>query len=403
MATATSSATDVVMPRLSDSMEEGTILTWLKAAGEQVAVGEDLVEIETDKASMTYQADAAGELTILAGEGETVPLGGVIARIGEPGAAAGETAPAAPASTTGNGGRGKASPLARRIARELGVSLAGIAGSGPRGRIVKADVLASAGDAASAQQPTPAAAAPAAAAPAPASSASGKGDVIVQQLTRQQQTAARRMAEAKATIPDFSISLDVDMAPAVDLRAQLKRAAGEGAVAPSYNDLVVKAAALALREEPRANGSYRDGTYELYSRVNVGIAVAAEDALIVPTIFDADGKSIGQVAREARELAERVRSGTITPPELSGATFTVSNIGMFGIAQFTPVINPPQAAILAVGALRETPVVVDGRLAPGLRMTLTLTCDHRILNGADGARFLSRICALLESPLRLTL
>src|SRR3712207_5812995 len=189
------------------------------------------------------------------------------------------------------------------------------------------------------------------------------------------------MAESKATAPDFVLSVDVDMEEAVDLRKQLKAAAGER-TAPSFNDLVVKAAALALTEFPRANGAYRDGKFELYGRVNVGVAVAGQDALVVPTIFDADRKSLGEIARETRALAGKVRDGKITPPELSAGTFTVSNLGMYGIDRIVPVINPPQAAILGVGAMKPQPVVVDGEVTARTLMSLTLACDHRILYGA---------------------
>jgi pyruvate dehydrogenase E2 component (dihydrolipoamide acetyltransferase) len=231
----------------------------------------------------------------------------------------------------------------------------------------------------------------------------GKGTARTVELSKIQQTIARRMAEAKATVPEFAVSTEVDMAAAVAVRTQLKAMASEAQPAPSFNDMVVKAAAHALREFPRANGAYKDGSWELYARVNVGIAVAARDALIVPTVFDADAKSLGEIARETRALAQRVRDGQITPPELSGATFTVSNLGMFGVSDFTAIINAGQAAILAVGALREVPVVQDGRVIAGTRMSLTLACDHRILYGADAAQFLARIRALLESPIALAL
>ena len=210
------------------------------------------------------------------------------------------------------------------------------------------------------------------------------------------------MAESKATAPDFVLNVEVDMEEAVALRKQLKAAAGERP-APSFNDLVVKAAALSLTEFPRANGAYRDGKFELYGRVNVGVAVAGQDALVVPTIFDADRKSLGQISRDARAVIEKVRDKTVTPPELSGGTFTVSNLGMFGIEFFSAIINPPQAAILGVGAMRPQPAVVDGELTVRTRMTLTLVCDHRILYGADAAEFLSRIRERLENPLSLAL
>jgi pyruvate dehydrogenase E2 component (dihydrolipoamide acetyltransferase) len=420
------------MPRLSDSMEEGTIIKWLKAEGDEVARGDELVEIETDKATMTYEADSDGVLQIVAAEGDTLPVGEVIARLngageatevrrqaseGEPEpdaageasgvgrqASEGEPEPAAqaepepepepappPSAAESDGGeRVKASPIARRMAREKGLELSSLRGTGPGGRIVKADVESAA--------PAAPQAAPAAA-PEPAA-ATGKGESELVELTRTQQLIARRMAESKATVPDFALNMDIDMEAAVAMRAQLKEVAE---VVPSFNDMVVKASALALREYPRANGSYKDGRFELHGRINVGVAVAAQDALIVPTIFDADRKSLGEIARVARELAGKVRDGTIAPPELSGGTFTVSNLGMYGITSFTAVINPPQAAILAVGAIERRPTVIDGEIVPRHRMAVTLACDHRILYGADAAEFLARVRGLLESPAAMAL
>ncbi len=434
-------AKDIVMPRLSDSMEEGTILRWLKSQGDEVARGEELVEIETDKANMVYEAPDAGTLVeILAGEGDTLPIGQVIARVGEAGekpsgdgagAAESETtsapatqAPVAassssagaqaeatpeppPAAEPSGDGRAKASPLARRIAREKGLDLGALAGSGPGGRIVKADV-----ERAIATGPAPAPAAPAA--PSPAATAeptpgareqpeTAKGTVSHEDLTKLQQTVARRMAESKATAPHFQLSAEIDMSRAVAARARIKAEAKEGEVVPSFNDMVIKACAIALREHPRANGAYRDGRLELYSRINVGVAVAGQNALVVPTIFDADLKGLRQIASEARALAQRVREGTVTPPELSGGTFTVSNLGMYGISNFQAVINPPQAGILAIGAITETPVVRDGAITTAHVMGVTLACDHRILYGADGAIFLGRVRALLEEPVGLAL
>jgi pyruvate dehydrogenase E2 component (dihydrolipoyllysine-residue acetyltransferase) len=462
---------DVAMPRLSDSMEEGTILKWLKSDGDDVSRGDELVEIETDKANMTYEADQDGTLAIVAQEGDTLPVGETIARIGDADGAApaaqepaakeaeaggGESAPTATAEADGGGeaaptataeaepseerggngrpaeapaveapaaapapeggnGRIKASPVARRMARELGLELGQVQGTGPGGRIVKADVEAAAkGDGSAAAAPAPAEApteAPAPAAepakaPPPVVSGdaqTGKGETSTQDLTRLQQTVARRMAESKATAPEFVLNIDVDMEEAVELRKRIKAAAPEGRPVPSFNDFVVKASALALRDFPRANGAYRDGKFELYSRVNVGVAVAGQDALVVPTVFDADRKSLGQIAVEARQLAERVRAGAITPPELSSGTFTVSNLGMFGIQSFVAVINPPQAAILAVGAMAPTPVVRDGEVVVRNIMRLTLACDHRILYGADAAQFLGTIRERLENPLLLAL
>jgi pyruvate dehydrogenase E2 component (dihydrolipoamide acetyltransferase) len=437
---------EVVMPRLSDSMEEGTILTWLKQVGDTVAVGDELVEIETDKANMAYESDVAGVLTeILAGEGETLPIGTPIAKVGDDGKgpdarAAGpvadidspalqessisapppaaeeqEASPSAP--SRGDGTRVKASPVAKRLARDKGVDLTGIAGSGPGGRIVKADVeraAASTGDAGAgvprgAEGPSTvgdaAAAGPVgtAAGPSPSSVETAKGQTAYEDLSKLQQTIARRMAESKATAPHFYLEAEVDMSRAVEARARLKGAAREGDVVPSFNDMVVKACALALKEVPRANGAYRDGRFELYSRVNVGVAVAAKDALVVPTVFDADRKGLRQIAAESRALAQRVRDGEITPPELSGGTFTVSNLGMYGIDAFAAVINAPQAGILAVGAIKERPAVRDGEIVPAQLMNVTLACDHRILYGADGAEFLARVRTLLGEPLSLAL
>jgi pyruvate dehydrogenase E2 component (dihydrolipoamide acetyltransferase) len=432
---------DVAMPRLSDSMEEGTILKWLKSDGDQVSKGEELVEIETDKANMTYESDVEGVLKIVAQEGDTLPVGDTIARIGEGDGGdeqqteepqqqeaeseeepepARETVPSpedsapeeereeAPVATAeeqpqpeeGNG-RVKASPIARRMARDLGVELASLEGTGPGGRIVKADVEAAAQD--GKKKEAPAEEPKREEVPKPVVPGDqGKGETTVEELTRLQQTIARRMAESKATAPDFVITCEVDMEAAVEFRKQLKAAAGDNP-APSFNDFVVKASALALREFPRANGAYRDGKFELYSRVNVGIAVAGQDALIVPTVFDADRKSLGEISRDARALAERVRAGQITPPELSSGTFSVSNLGMFGIKRFTAVINPPQAAILAVGEMTPRPVVRDGEITVRSIMELTLSCDHRILYGADAAQFLGRIRERLENPLSLAL
>lgn len=433
---------DVVMPRLSDSMEEGTILKWLKGVGDEVAVGDELVEIETDKANMAYESDVEGTLSeIVVEEGATVPIGEVIARVGDSdgdgqdergtmrstaGPVAGEgasglTRPETPSPTPpaeeeagsaegqtvetkapadGDGHRPKASPLARRIAEEKGVELAGLEGSGPGGRIIKADVESAKAEPTGETGFEPATDRPPVGEQPPETA---KGQVSYEELGKSQQLIARRMAESKATAPHFYLRAVVDMSRAVEGRAKLKEGAVEGSVVPSFNDMVVKACALALREHPRANGAYRDGRFELYSRVNVGVAVAAEDVLVVPTVFDADRKGLRQIAQDSRELAGKVREGTITPPELSGATFTVSNLGMYGIESFSAVINPPQAAILAVGAIEERPVVREGEIATAHLMGVDLACDHRILYGAPAAEFLARIRALLEEPFSLAL
>lgn len=391
---------EITLPRLSDSMETGTVLKWLKVDGDLVVSGEDLVEIETDKATLTHTAEADGVLTIIVREGETVAVGAPIARIGEP-HAAGATPPpplsspaavVAPAARTGL----RVSPLARRAALVHGVVLEQVSGTGPRGRITRNDVLAAAGIATQPAAPVIVSQAPAPVAPTTNDSGT------LQPLSRLQQVVARRMSEANASIPDFQVQTEVDMGRAVALRGQLKTHAEDGAP-PSLNDLIVKAAALALRDHPLANGSYKDGGFELHEQVNVGVAVAADGALVVPTVLDADRKSLGQIARDTRRLAERVRAGTVTPAELSGGTFTVSNLGMFGMTAITPVVNAPQAAILGVGAIRDVLRRVDGEIVDAALLTLTLSCDHRILYGADAARFLARIRELLETPIRLAL
>jgi pyruvate dehydrogenase E2 component (dihydrolipoyllysine-residue acetyltransferase) len=460
---------EIIMPRLSDSMEEGTVVEWLKRVGDEVTVGEPLVEIETDKATMSYEADDAGTLLeIIVPDGDTAALGAVIARLGDPAelSAVGAAAPAAAKQGEANGSppppvaeqpaangsppppvapataapplpaerrpgeRIDASPVARRLAQELGVELATVPGTGPRGRIMKADVQAAhaerpatAGRNGAPQEPVaipspaagpppapappppaasrPGVAPPPAAAPPSAGPDGGRGTVDLAPLSRIQQTVARRMAESRATIPEFTLFRDVDMGACVELRAQLK---GLSETAPSYNDMVVKATALALRGHPRANAAYRDGGIEVYGRINVGIAVAREEGLVVPTIFDADTKSLGEIARESRRLAEAVRDATITPPELAGGTFSVTNLGMLGIDAFTAIINPGQAAILSVGRMAKRPVATaTGDLTVRDVITLGIVADHRVLNGADAALFLASVTELLEQPLRMAL
>jgi pyruvate dehydrogenase E2 component (dihydrolipoyllysine-residue acetyltransferase) len=419
-------ATELIMPRLSDSMEEGTILKWLVAEGDRVEPGQALVEVETDKATVTHEAEVAGVVLALnVSEGASVPVGAPIAVLGEPGeelprAAAPEAvqaasafesaerpgvgapraaaaAPAsAPAPALANGGRVKASPLARRLAAKAGIELAGLSGSGPQGRVIRSDVERAIAGAGSAAGGSAVAGPPVAGnGTAPGS----EGDAQFEDLSRLQQTVARRMAQSRAEVPDIELRSQVDMSEAVTLREQLRSL---GDVLPSYNDFVVKAAAIALRQFPRVNGAYRDGRFELFARVNVGIAVAGDNALVVPTVFDADRKSLGEIARVARELAGRARDGSIAPAELEGGTFTISNLGMFGVDSFSAVINQPQAAILTVGALAARPVVDEGgAIVARPTIMLTLVCDHRILYGADGARFLARVRELLEHPLAM--
>jgi pyruvate dehydrogenase E2 component (dihydrolipoamide acetyltransferase) len=437
---------EIVMPRLSDSMEEGVVLKWLKQVGDEVAVGDELVEIETDKANMAYESDVAGTLTeILAQEGDSLPIGEPIAVVGDPSEAGskdaeGSAAQAAgpvtagdpplppvakassatvpptvpPAAPAGDSARVKASPLARRVASERGVDLASLKGSGPGGRIVKADVEKAESTAAPSStvgatevpsSPTPPIAKTGVGEEGTPGAAqeTAKGTTSYQDLTRLQQVVARRMSESKATAPHFYLQTEIDMSACVEARARIKAMSAEGEVMPSFNDMVVKACALALKAFPLANGAYKDGRFELYSRVNVGVAVAAQDALVVPTVFDADRKGLREIAADARALAGKVRDGSITPPELSGGTFTVSNLGMYGVTNFSAVINAPQAAILAVGAITEKPVVRDGAITTAHMLGVTLACDHRILYGAPAAEFLARIRGLLEEPLSLAL
>jgi pyruvate dehydrogenase E2 component (dihydrolipoamide acetyltransferase) len=402
-------ALEIVMPRLSDSMEEGTIVEWLVRPGDHVDEGQPLVEVETDKASVVYEAQTAGlVLELRAADGESVRVGAPIALIGAPGErVASETRETVEVGIPAGGvvvegrsenlhrgdgvPRPKASPLARRIAAERGVDLSAVTGSGPQGRVTRADVDRAAG----AEQ-----SGIAAVAPAPAATNGAKGASSVYPLSRSQQTIARRMAESRATVPDIELRAEVQAHELAALREQLREIADPG---PSVNDFIIKASALALREFPRVNAAYRDGAVETFARVNVGIAVAAEETLLVPTIFDADSKSVAETARVARTLAARVRDRSITPAELAGATFTVSNLGMFGIDSFSAVINPPQSAILAVGAMRPRAVVDDasGEIVARPTLQLTLACDHRVLYGADGARFLTYVRELLERPLSL--
>jgi pyruvate dehydrogenase E2 component (dihydrolipoamide acetyltransferase) len=381
---------ELTMPKLSDSMADAVIVRWLVSPGEAFERGEGLVEVETDKATVVYEAEAAGTLdAILVPEGASAAIGEPIATLANgagspagaplarerPAAAEPRPAPApapAPQVDGSPSGRPNATPVARRTAVELGVSLHGLAGTGPGGRITREDVER---------------AAEAAGETTAASPATGKGEVRTSELTATQATIARRMVESATTIPVFTVSADIDLSAVVALR---RGAQEEGGDVPSINDFVVLAAARTLREFPRFNASYAEGRVECYARVNVGVAVATDDALLVPVVFDADRRTLAETARETRRLAEAARSRTLSPGELHDATFTVSNLGMFGVRSFTAIIDPPQVAILAVGGLRDDVV------------TATLTCDHRVVYGADGARFLARLRELLERPLVLT-
>ena len=405
------------MPRLSDSMVDGTIVAWLRAEGEEVKAGEEIVEIETDKAIMPYQAEHSGPLQIVAAAGELVAVGALIGYIGEPetvdaaagapaGAPASSAAPAGvatsaapagvatsaapataataalaalPASQRAAGGstngRVKASPVARRLAAALGVDLHVVGGSGPGGRIVKRDVEGLR--------------------PVPASPGERRA------LTATQATIARRMVAAKQA-PEFTVTVRVDMEAVFALREEL-RASGMEPLA-SIGDFVTRACALALCEHRRVNASFAEDAVTLHSRVNVGVAVAVtgeSGSLLVPTLFDADRKPLGQIARETGELAALARAGRLTPEQMADATFTISNLGMYGVHQFTAVLSPPQAAILALGAAEAEVVVRDGAFEARRVMQMTLTSDHRVIYGADAAAFLASVRETLENPLKL--
>jgi len=374
--------TELTMPKLSDSVADAVIVKWLKSPGEPFRRGDALLEVETDKATVVYEAETDGTLeTILVPEGGTAAVGAPIAAL----AGAGPALPRVAAPVAAD--RANATPVARRTAVELGVSLHGVEGSGPGGRIGREDVVRAAAS------PTPLKA---------AASAAARGDVRVLVPTATQATIARRMAESAATIPSFTVTADADVSQIVALRLGARAEGGDAT--PSLNDFVVKAVATALGEFPRFNASWVGETIECYSRINVGVAVATDDALLVPVVPDADAKSLAEIAAETRRLADAARRRALRPEELQNGTFTVSNLGMFGVRSFTAIVDPPQTAILAVGAVRRAPAEdASGGVVFRDVMTLTLSCDHRVVYGADGARFLSRLRELLERPLVLAL
>ena len=384
---------EVPMPRLSDQGEEATVIKWLKQPGDSVVRGEPLVEIETDKATMVYEAEFEGVLEeIVVDEGTTAALGQTIARASGAGAAGSAqpaaTVPAVPSSEGSdrlkpvtavqdgsNSGRSRATPVARKLAAQLGVELAGVEGTGPGGRIVRADVR----DAASATEPA------------------GEDEV---ELTPTQRTIAQRMTESRAQIPEFTLEAEIDMEAAAEAREELRSLGREPL--PSFNDFVVKAVAVALRRHPALNSSWAGGRIKRHAQVNVGIAVATDDALYVPTLPGTDALPIFELAAAARDRIEKVLAGTIAAEELRDGTFTVSNLGMFGIRRFHAVINPPQAAILAVGEVARRPVVGDdGAIVARHRMDVALSCDHRVVYGAQAAQFLQTLTTLLERPVAL--
>jgi len=445
-------AIPIEMPKLSDTMEEGVLSAWLVDEGEEVSEGDVLAQVETDKATMDLEAfDRGVLLKQVIDEGEAVPIGELIAVIGEAGedisdlladrgggdgaAAAPEPAeeeapeepgepaeadvdvseePAGdgqlrdrtpepvPAGTDAEGRRIKASPLARRIAQEHGVQLAEVEGSGPEGRIVRRDVEARIEERERVPEPT---AEPRAEAPAYEMPEEG-APYETEDISQMRKTIARRLAQSKYSSPHFYLTVDIDVENAVALREELNELAEEQERTKiSFNDLITKACALSLRSHPYVNASYLpdEGEIRKYNRIHMGIAVAIDEGLITPVIRDADRKGLTEIATETRELAERARNRDLEPEEFEGATFTTSNLGMFGIEEFTAIINPPNSAILAIGEIRDTPVVEDGEVVPGKRMKVTLSCDHRVVDGATGAEFLDSVRGYLEEPMNLLL
>ncbi|HEX9279747.1 MAG TPA: dihydrolipoamide acetyltransferase family protein [Gemmatimonadales bacterium] len=408
-------ATTVHMEALSPTMEEGRLVKWTKKEGDPVKTGETLAEVETDKAVMELVARADGNLVkVLVPEGKTVPVGDVVAYIGAPGEKVGE-ASAAPAGTgKGEGGRGlpappptptpapaatvsdervKASPLAKRIARETGVDLKLLSGSGPGGRVVKRDL-----EGAPAAPPAPLPHPPS---PIPVAARSGAAFEDVP-LTQIRKTIARRLVTSLGPIPHFFLTTEVDMERAAEARAALNKDLGDqGKV--SFNDIIVKATALALVRHRACNAWFQEDHIRYWNEVHLGMAVAVEDGLITPVIRNADQKTMSQISAEARALADKARRRQLKPDEYTGATFSVSNLGMFDIDQFTAVINPPEAGILAVGTVVEKPVVLEGQVVPRKRLRLTMSCDHRVIDGATGAAFLKTLKQMLENPLAMVL
>ncbi|HEY8858089.1 MAG TPA: dihydrolipoamide acetyltransferase family protein [Gaiellales bacterium] len=415
---------ELTMPRLSDTMEEGTIGRWLKQEGESFHEGDVIAEIETDKATMDFQAyDDGTLLKILVADGESAPLGAPIAIVGAegeavpaaeeapavaqpasdgngasaaPAVAEAPAAPAAPApratAAEGNGEGLRASPIARRMADAAGLDLRTLAGTGtgPDGRIVKADVERAL------QSDTPAAA-PAPAAPAPSPAAIPAEDEV-RELTPMLKAVAKRMGESKSTVPHFYVTSEIDMTRAFELRAELNAALADSGEKVSVNDLIIRACAQSLMLHPQAHRSYVDGRHVYHAHVHTGIAVALDDGLIVPVLRDADTKGVRQIAAESRDLVGRARDGKLRQAEIEGGTFTVSNMGMFDVAAFSAIINPPESTILAVSSTIERAVFRDGGFVPRKIMSVTLSCDHRACSGADGARLLQTIKRHLEAP-----
>jgi pyruvate dehydrogenase E2 component (dihydrolipoamide acetyltransferase) len=431
------------MPKMSETMEEGVVVKWLKSEGDRVASGDALAEIETDKAVLELEATTAGVLRkILAQEDSKVPVGQLLAVIGSADedvssligraspfpppspmtiAPSGTSAasPSAVAPSAGETARPEpitreridASPLARRMAEEATIDIAQVPGTGPGGRVVKRDIEAFLAQLRSqpSRPPTSPVTTPAAALeaglqvpPQPTPVRVAGIDPTERELSMMRKTIARRMVLSKATAPHFYLTTEIDMERAIIMRQSLNELAAEEAKI-SFNDMILKAVANALRQCPQMNVSYADDKIRAHQRVHLSLAVALDDGLITPVIRDCDRKSLGEIAREAKELTELARARRLKPEDYTGGTFSVSNLGMFDVEEFAAIINPPEAAILAVGTIKQQPVVVEGQLSIGHRMKVTLSGDHRAIDGATGAQFLQIVKRLLEQPLTLML
>ena len=422
-------ATKVHMEALSPTMEEGQLVQWLRSEGDQVASGDVLAEIETDKATMELVARGDGILRkIFVSAGGVAPVGSVIAVIAgkdedissiqgpaggaatavaakqedvrpqaaplarAPAAAPARGVPAAPAPVSteaGNGGRVKASPLARRLAQDVGVDISRVQGSGPGGRVVKRDIEA----------------AKTAGVPAPSVTAWVPDGAEYQDVPTSQmrKTIAKRLATSIGPVPTFYLTVDIDMTRVIEARKSINAMLEAEGLKVSINDIVLKAVAAALRRHPECNAQWHDGFVRRFNSVHLGVAVAIDDGLITPVVKNAHAKGIAQLSAEVRELAGRARERKLVPDEYTGSTFSVSNLGMLGVHEFTAIINPPEAGILAIGAMVETPVVLDGAVTVRPRMRVTMSCDHRVIDGALGARYLQTLRAMLEEPTAILL
>ncbi len=425
----------VEMPKMTDTMEEGLLVAWMVEEGDAISAGDILAQVETDKATMDIEAyDDGVLLKKVIDEGEAVPIGGLIAVLGkagedvaavlaqyEQGGDGAAPAPEAPPETATQPsasppshdgvpaeavGRIKSSPLARKLAIDHGLDLRTVRGSGPEGRIVKRDIEAmlakQQGAPVSVKAPAPRPA-PASAKAAPVAAGEEEGYESVR-ISPMRKTIARRLAESKFTAPHFYLTIDLEMERAVAVRQQLNAVAvAQGRQKISYNDLITKACAVTLRQHPQVNASYlaEEGEIRRYNYVHIGVAVAVDEGLVTPVLRHADRKGLAELAVEMRALAARARERKLQPDEMAGSTFTTSNLGMFGIEEFTAIVNPPNACILAIGAIRDVPVVKDGEIVPGKRMKVTLSCDHRVVDGATGAQFLQTLRHYLEEPLNL--